>query len=81
MKKFVVKTLGCKANSADGQLLEVGLRARGFTSTHELDEADLVIINSCTVTNEADRQSKKWCEIFINVIPKQKLSTPGVLRK
>jgi threonylcarbamoyladenosine tRNA methylthiotransferase MtaB len=77
MKKFVVKTLGCKANSADGQLLEVGLRARGFTSTHELDEADLVIINSCTVTNEADRQSQKMVRDIHKRHPKAKIVYTG----
>ncbi len=59
MKKFMIKTLGCKANYSDGQLMEVGLLREGFMSTRTLAEADFVIVNSCTVTNEADVQSQK----------------------
>ena len=77
MKKFVVKTLGCKANSADGQLLEVGLRARGFESTNELNDADLVIVNSCTVTNEADRQSQKMVRDIHKRHPNAKIVYTG----
>jgi threonylcarbamoyladenosine tRNA methylthiotransferase MtaB len=77
VKKFVVKTLGCKANSADGQLLEVGLRARGFESTHEVSEADLVIVNSCTVTNEADRQSAKMVRDLAKQFPHAKIVYTG----
>jgi len=77
MKKFVVKTLGCKANSADGQLLEVGLRARGFESTNDLAEAALVIVNSCTVTNEADRQSQKMVRDLHKKYPKAKIIYTG----
>lgn len=77
MKKFVVKTLGCKANSADGQLLEVGLLAQGFKSTHDLSEADLVIVNSCTVTNEADRQSQKMVRDIHKRHPNAKIVYTG----
>jgi threonylcarbamoyladenosine tRNA methylthiotransferase MtaB len=77
VKKFVVKTLGCKANSSDGQLLEVGLRARGYESTHELDDADFVIVNSCTVTNEADRQSQKMVRDIHKRHPQAKIIYTG----
>jgi threonylcarbamoyladenosine tRNA methylthiotransferase MtaB len=77
VKKFVVKTLGCKANSSDGQLLEVGLRARGYESTHELEHADVVIVNSCTVTNEADRQSQKMVRDIHKRHPQAKIIYTG----
>jgi len=56
---FTVKTLGCKANAADGQLLEAGLLGQGYVPTHDSTSADFVIVNSCTVTDEADQQSRK----------------------
>lgn len=58
-KRFMVMTLGCKANFADGQSLEADLISKGLVSTRVPEEADLFIVNSCTVTDEADRQSKK----------------------
>jgi len=59
MKKFMVRTLGCKANFSDGQSLEADLISRGLLSTTQITDADFVIINSCTVTDEADHQSQK----------------------
>lgn len=59
--KYVVKTLGCKANLYDSQLIEAELQKRGWKPAVDLNEdgVDLCIVNSCTVTDEADRQSRK----------------------
>ncbi len=77
VKKFLVKTLGCKANYSDGQLLEVGLQNQGFSSTHDLDEADLVVVNSCTVTDEADKQSQKLVKDIYKKNPNAKIIYTG----
>lgn len=77
MKKFLVKTLGCKANYSDGQLLEVGLLAQGFESTGEVGTADLIIVNSCTVTDEADRQSQKMARDLHRKNPNAKIIYTG----
>ena len=53
---YYIKSLGCKANFADGQLLEVGLNEKGYLPANDIFEADVVVVNSCTVTNEADRK-------------------------
>jgi threonylcarbamoyladenosine tRNA methylthiotransferase MtaB len=77
MKKFLVKTLGCKANAADGQLLEVGLTDLGFASTRDPSEADFVIVNSCTVTDEADKQSQKMVRDAVKKNPNVKVIYTG----
>ena len=77
MKKFTVKTLGCKANFADGQLIEVGLEGKGYVSTNDLAEADFVIVNSCTVTDEADRQSQKLARDVLKKNPHAKVIYTG----
>jgi threonylcarbamoyladenosine tRNA methylthiotransferase MtaB len=58
-KRFLVKTLGCKANSSDGQQIEAGLLRQGWSPARVDSEADVIVVNSCTVTDEADRQSRK----------------------
>jgi threonylcarbamoyladenosine tRNA methylthiotransferase MtaB len=75
--RFMVKTLGCKANYADGQLLEAGLMDRGFSSTQSLDQADFVIVNSCTVTDEADKQSQKLVKEIYKKNPNAKVIYTG----
>lgn len=58
-QKFLVKTLGCKANSSDGQQIEAGLLKHGWSPAVSDADADVIVVNSCTVTDEADRQSRK----------------------
>jgi threonylcarbamoyladenosine tRNA methylthiotransferase MtaB len=58
--RFLIKTLGCKANFADSQALEAALIEQGFASTSGMEEAGLIIVNSCTVTDEAEQQSRRW---------------------
>ena len=56
---YIVKTLGCKANLYDSQLIEAELQKRGWTPVANGGNPGLCIVNSCTVTDEADRQSRK----------------------
>jgi threonylcarbamoyladenosine tRNA methylthiotransferase MtaB len=75
--KFMVKTLGCKANYSDGQLLEVGLMKQGLLPTHDASQADYVVVNSCTVTNEADVQSQKMVKEALKKNPNAKVIYTG----
>jgi|WetSurMetagenome_2_1015567.scaffolds.fasta_scaffold00012_38 threonylcarbamoyladenosine tRNA methylthiotransferase MtaB len=57
--KIAVLTLGCRTNQAESAVLEERLRECGHTIVSALDDADTVIINSCSVTASADRQSRQ----------------------
>jgi threonylcarbamoyladenosine tRNA methylthiotransferase MtaB len=52
--KFFVQNFGCRATQADGAALESSLAARGLEAAGERSHADLVILNTCTVTAAAD---------------------------
>jgi len=52
--KFFVQNFGCRATQADGAALETMLESRGLESASERSHADLVILNTCTVTQAAD---------------------------
>ncbi len=54
MGKFFVQNFGCRATQADGAALESMLAAKGLTAATERREADVVILNTCTVTAAAD---------------------------
>jgi tRNA A37 methylthiotransferase MiaB len=60
-KNYILKTLGCKANLYDSQILESELQKRGWSpyTDSSMGGVQLCIINSCTVTDEADRQTHK----------------------
>jgi threonylcarbamoyladenosine tRNA methylthiotransferase MtaB len=55
--KYAIHTFGCRVNQADSFDIEAGLRARGAVETSP-DEADLVVVNTCTVTGAADRGAR-----------------------
>ena len=54
--KFHVINLGCKVNKVESDQLTALFLTRG-AELSALDEADLVVINTCTVTGEADKKS------------------------
>jgi threonylcarbamoyladenosine tRNA methylthiotransferase MtaB len=51
---FFVQNFGCRATQADGAALESMLAAKGMHSSGERAAADLVVLNTCTVTSSAD---------------------------
>ncbi|MHB8072071.1 MAG: MiaB/RimO family radical SAM methylthiotransferase [Candidatus Cryosericum sp.] len=57
MTKVFISTLGCKVNEVDSELYAQELRALGVVTTSVVEDADVVIVNSCSVTNKAQAQS------------------------
>jgi threonylcarbamoyladenosine tRNA methylthiotransferase MtaB len=56
--KYAVITFGCRVNQADSLAIEGSLRARGAIAASP-DEADLVIVNTCSVTASADQGARQ----------------------
>src|ERR1051326_5526318 len=54
MSKFFVQNFGCRATQADGAALESLLAGKGLIASAERVGADLVVLNTCTVTSSAD---------------------------
>jgi threonylcarbamoyladenosine tRNA methylthiotransferase MtaB len=58
MPAFYIEQFGCRATQADGAALERQLLERGCTSASEASAADIVVVNTCTVTASADAQAR-----------------------
>jgi threonylcarbamoyladenosine tRNA methylthiotransferase MtaB len=58
LARFFVQNFGCRATQADGAALESLLAGRGFEPAAERAEADLVVLNTCTVTAAADQDAR-----------------------
>lgn len=54
MSRFYVENFGCRATQADGAAIERALEERGLTSVAGAADAEIAILNSCTVTASAD---------------------------
>jgi threonylcarbamoyladenosine tRNA methylthiotransferase MtaB len=57
--KFFVQNFGCRATQADGAALESLLAAKGLHRAGERAEAELVVLNTCTVTAGADEDVRQ----------------------
>ena len=56
---FNIKNFGCRATQADGAGIAADLAARGLHRTEDAAAADVVVLNTCTVTAEADRDARQ----------------------
>jgi len=59
MLRVAITTLGCKVNQYDTATIEDRLTAEGHTLVPFAETADVYIVNSCTVTNQADAESRQ----------------------
>lgn len=57
--RFAICTLGCKLNKSDEEEIRRDLRSAGLTEVDFADQADVYIVNTCTVTHPADRKSRQ----------------------
>lgn len=55
----MMETHGCKLNQADTQLLSRELGSAGFTVSQSIENADVYVLNTCTVTHVADRKARQ----------------------
>lgn len=56
---FAIHTFGCKVNIYESEYVINLMQANGYTMVDFDNEADIYIINTCTVTNEADKKDRK----------------------
>ncbi|MBV9404694.1 MAG: tRNA (N(6)-L-threonylcarbamoyladenosine(37)-C(2))-methylthiotransferase MtaB, partial [Acidobacteriaceae bacterium] len=59
MKRVFVQSFGCRASQADGSAIEASLTEQGCIVVNEPAAADLVVLNTCTVTHAADVDARR----------------------
>ena len=57
-KLFYVETYGCKLNQLDTERIRDALHASGYTETDDAAVAEIILINSCAVTGNAEKESR-----------------------
>lgn len=62
--KIAFYTLGCKVNQYESNWLGEIMKSHGYTVTKPDEEADIYVINSCTVTAESDRKTRQTVRRF-----------------
>ena len=57
MKKFYLKSMGCKSNQFEGQIVAQNLVEAGYTQVKKQEDSDYYILNSCSVTHKSDNEA------------------------
>lgn len=57
MKKFYLKSMGCKSNQFEGQIVAQKLVEAGYEQVKKLEDAQFYILNSCSVTQTSDNEA------------------------
>ena len=77
MKKVCIINLGCKVNQYESESLALQLKQEGFEVFTKLQFADLYIINTCAVTNEAEHKSREYISKITKLNPNAKIYICG----
>ena len=70
-------TFGCKANQYDTERMRQELQARGVVATANLGSADVCVVNTCTVTNAADAEAKRFVRRIKRESPRTQIVVAG----
>src|SRR5580704_1111583 len=57
MPKVYIKTYGCQMNERDSEQVSQMFMERGYTMTRQEQEADVILINTCSVRDQAEQKA------------------------
>lgn len=78
-KRFYIESYGCQMNFADSEVVASILNQEGFGATRNLDEADLIFINTCSIREKAEQTVRKRLTEFRKLKQSRKGLLVGVL--
>lgn len=74
-KKFYIESYGCQMNFSDSEIVASILQAEGFGATRNFEEADLVLLNTCSIREKAEQTVRNRLQTFRKI----KEQNPGML--
>jgi tRNA-2-methylthio-N6-dimethylallyladenosine synthase len=74
-KKFYIESYGCQMNFADSEIVAAILNESGFGATRDVEDADLILLNTCSIREKAEQTVRKRLTEFRKI----KLVRPGML--
>lgn len=79
MRRVAVVNLGCKVSQYDGEAMAAELEAHGHRRVQAVEDADVVVVNTCTVTNRADSDARKLIRKIHRTNPSARVVVTGCL--
>jgi len=77
MRSFSIQTFGCRVNQAEAFLWADELQNQGWRFERDCLRSDLVLMNTCTLTRNADRDARKFIRAVTRENPKARLVVTG----
>ncbi len=81
-KKLFIESYGCAMNFSDSEIVASILSENGFNTTQILEEADLVLVNTCSIRDKAEQTIRKRLEKYNavkRINPKMKVGVLGCM--
>ncbi|HEX7844868.1 MAG TPA: tRNA (N6-isopentenyl adenosine(37)-C2)-methylthiotransferase MiaB, partial [Chitinophagaceae bacterium] len=78
-KLFYIESYGCQMNFADSEVVAAILNKEGFGATRNLEEADLIFINTCSIREKAEQTVRKRLTEFRKLKEQKRGMLVGVL--
>jgi tRNA-2-methylthio-N6-dimethylallyladenosine synthase len=78
-KRFYIESYGCAMNFADSEIVASILNQEGFGATKNVEEADLILVNTCSIREKAEQTIRKRLTEFKKLKKKKKGMLVGVL--
>lgn len=78
-KKLYIESYGCQMNFADSEVVSSILRNEGYSTTSSFDEADVVLLNTCAIRENAETKVRNRLKHFVPVKKKKPGLVIGVL--
>lgn len=78
-KKFYIETYGCQMNVADSEVVAAILKGKGFTHTQDKNEADIILVNTCSVRENAEQRVRGRVESFSEIKKKNPSLLIGIM--
>ncbi len=77
MSTFFIKTFGCRVNQVESQAILEQFTRAGFTPADSFETADVCVLNTCTVTHQADKDVEKLIRQILRRNPAARLVLTG----
>ena len=81
MNKIFIYTFGCKINQYESQIIKEKYCSNSYVYTGDFEQAEVIIINSCSVTAHADKQCEQIIKKFHTKNEKAKIILTGCFAK
>ncbi|MFN5092211.1 MAG: tRNA (N6-isopentenyl adenosine(37)-C2)-methylthiotransferase MiaB, partial [Bacteroidota bacterium] len=78
-KKLLLESYGCQMNFSDSEIVASILSEAGYTTTKEIEEADLVLLNTCAIRDNAEQRIRHRLDHLKSVKKKNPDMVVGVL--